>query len=326
MPQADKEERMTQHEIFPSAHTVHWGYFDGTLEPVLTIAPGETVTVHTMSGGPEDLPPAGSRATVSPNHRDVHAHVARGPGAHIMTGPVAISGAMPGDALRVEIVEVRLRDNWGYNSIKPLLGALPDATDETRRIHLDIDLAAKIIHTPWGFDIPAAPFFGVMGTAPPRSWGRQTSVVPRAFGGNIDNKLLTSGAILYLPVFEPGGLFSVGDGHGVQGDGEVCLTAVETGLTGVFKIDLIRNANLSLPRAETPTHHIAMAFDEDLDDAATDALRAMIDWIVASGKLTFEDAYRLCSLVADLRITQVVNQHKGVHVTLPKWTGLIGPQ
>ncbi len=240
-----------------------------------------------------------------------------------MTGPVAVTGAMPGDALRVEIVDVRLRDDWAYNTLKPLLGALPDAVSETRRMHLEIDKAAKVIRTPWGLDIPAAPFFGVMGTAPPRAWGRLTSVIPRAFGGNIDNKLLTAGAVLYLPVFEPGGLFSVGDGHGVQGDGEVCLTAVETGLTGVFRIDVVKNAKLSLPRAETPTHHVTMGFNEDLDDAATTALRQMIDWIVAGSNLSFDDAYRLCSLVADLHVTQLVNQHKGVHVTLPKWTGLI---
>ena len=314
---------MAQHEISPSATTVHWGHFDGSLAPILTVAPGDTVTIHTLSGSPEDLPPPGSKATVSPNHHDVHAHVTRDLGAHVMTGPVAVTGAMPGDALRIEIADVRLRDDWAYNTLKPLLGALPDAVSETRRMHLEIDKAAKVIRTPWGLDIPAAPFFGVMGTAPPRAWGRLTSVIPRAFGGNIDNKLLTAGAVLYLPVFEPGGLFSVGDGHGVQGDGEVCLTAVETGLTGVFRIDVVKNAKLSLPRAETPTHHITMGFNEDLDDAATTALRQMIDWIVAGSNLSFDDAYRLCSLVADLHVTQVVNQHKGVHVTLPKWTGLI---
>ncbi len=314
---------MALHEISPSAATVHWGHFDGTLAPILTVAPGDTITINTLSGSPEDLPPAEFKATVSPNHHDVHAHATRGPGAHVMTGPVAVTGAMPGDALRVEIVDVRLRDDWAYNTLKPLLGALPDAVSETRRMHLEIDKAAKVIRTPWGLDIPAAPFFGVMGTAPPRAWGRLTSVIPRAFGGNIDNKLLGAGAVLYLPVFEPGGLFSVGDGHGVQGDGEVCLTAVETGLTGVFKIDLVKNAKLSLPRAETPTHHITMGFNEDLDDAATTALRQMIDWIDRRQQPVVRR--RLSPVQPGGRSARHASgeQHKGVHVTLPKWTGLI---
>jgi acetamidase/formamidase len=314
---------MAEHELLPSASTVHWGYFDGSLNPVLTIAPDDVVTLHSVSGAPEDLPPAGSGAVRDELH-DIHAHALHGPGPHILTGPIAVMGAMPGDALRVEILDIRLRDDWGYNLLLPLLGALPEATSELRRIHLAIDRTNAKVRTPWGFDIPAVPFFGVIGSAPPRSWGQQTSIVPRAFGGNMDNKELAAGSILYLPVFEPGGLFSAGDGHAAQGDGEVCVTAVETGLTGVFRIGLIKNANLSMPRAETPTHHIGMGFDEDLDDAAKTALRELIDWIVASSTLSFDDAYRLCSLVADMRVTQVVNQHKGVHMMLPKWTGLIG--
>jgi acetamidase/formamidase len=316
--------QMTKHELLPCAGTVHWGYFDGSLAPVLTIAPGDTVTIHSVSGGPEDLPPAGAKMTIRPEYADIHDKVPRGPGPHLLTGPIAVRGAEAGDALKIEILDVRLRDDWGFNCIKPLLGALPDATDELRRIHLPIDRSRQIVHTPWQIDIPAQPFFGIMGTAPPRSWGRQSSVVPRAFGGNIDNKLLTSGGTLYLPVFESGALFSIGDGHAAQGDGEVCLTAVETGLTGRFRIELLKCAHLSAPRAETAAEYISMAFHEDLDEAARNALRAMIEWIVETSDLTFEDAYRLCSLVADLRVTQLVNQHKGVHMTLPKWTGLIG--
>lgn len=314
---------MADHELFPTPATVHWGFFDGTLPPVLTVAPGDTLTMHSLSGGPEHLPPPGAGMTVGPDHTEVNAHVPRGPGPHIMTGPVAIEGAAPGDALRVAILDIRLRCDWGYNVVRPGSGALPNDTEEERIIHLPIDRANKTVQTSWGIDIPAEPFFGVMGTAPPRDWGRQTSVVPRAFGGNIDNKLLGAGSVLYLPVFESGARFSVGDGHAAQGDGEVCLTAVETGLTGVFRIDLIKNAKLALPRAATSTHHIAMGFDEDLDKAAEIALREMIGWIVAGGKLSFEDAYRLCSLVADMRVTQLVNRAKGVHLILPKWTGVI---
>jgi len=314
---------MAAHELLPSAETVHWGYFDANLRPVLTIAPDDVVTVHSVSGGHNELPAADSPATVRPEQRAILASVPQGPGPHILTGPIAVQGAMPGDALRIEILDIQLRDDWGYNLVKPLSGALPDDISERCLIHLAIDRTRRIVHTPWGFDIPAQPFFGVMGTAPPRPWQRQTSIMPRAFGGNMDNKLLTAGTVLYLPVFEPGALFSVGDGHAVQGDGEVCITAIETGLTGTFRIGLVKNANLSLPRAESATHYITMGFNEDLDDAAVTALRQMIEWIVACSKLSFEDAYRLCSLVADLRVTQLVNVHKGAHMILPKSIGVI---
>jgi acetamidase/formamidase len=315
---------MAAHELFPSSSTLHWGYFDAALKPALTIAPGDTVTIHSVSGAPADLPPPGSGMTVASELADIHANARQILGPHMMTGPVAVQGAEPGDALRVEILDIRLRDDWGYNFVKPLIGALPYDIAEFRRIHLAIDKDRRIVITPWGFDIPAAPFFGVMGSAPPRAWGQQTSIIPRAFGGNMDNKMLTAGTTVYFPVFEPGGLFSAGDGHAAQGDGEVCVTAVETGLTGMFHIGLIKKANLALPRAETATHYITMGFSEDLDDAAETALREMIGWIVSAGKHSFEDAYRMCSLVADLHVTQLVNVHKGAHMILPKWTGVVG--
>ena len=166
-------------------------------------------------------------------------------------------------------------------------------------------------------EISARPFFGVIGTAPERGAGRITSVIPGSFGGNIDNRELRPGASLYLPVAVEGARLSVGDGHAAQGDGEVCLTAVETGLVGLLRVHLVKGAGLKAPYAETATHLIAMAFDEDLDEAMRVALRRMIDMIVARTALTREDAYRLCSLAADFRITQVVNVKKGVHAMLP---------
>jgi acetamidase/formamidase len=162
-----------------------------------------------------------------------------------------------------------------------------------------------------------------MGTAPPAVWGRQTSIIPRAFGGNMDCKDLVAGATLHLPVFHPGGLFSVGDGHGAQGHGEVCVTAIETALTGVFRITLEKNTRLAAPCtapwAETPSHLITMGFDEDLDDAAKMALRAMIKLIERETGLSAEQAYMLCSVACDLHCTQLVNMHKGVHAMLPRW-------
>ena len=306
------------HEVLPSPDTVQWGAFDAAYPAVLTIASGDTLTLHSVSGGPDELPPVGG-GHVYPEHRAIHAAVPRGPGPHIITGPVAVEGAMPGDVLQVDILDVKLRQDWGYNVVKPLAGGLPNDFAHHSLMNIEIDRLKNVVHMPWGLEIPARPFFGIMGVAPPRAWGRVTSVVPRSFGGNIDNKELVAGTTLLLPVHEPGALFCAGDGHAVQGDGEVCLTAVETGLTGSFRLTVLKGRSLDLPRAETPTHLITMAFDEDLDDAVEIALRDMICLIQERSKLNAEQAYRLCSLVADLRITQIVNLHKGVHVMLPRW-------
>ena len=163
-----------------------------------------------------------------------------------------------------------------------------------------------------------APFFGVMGVAPPIAWGTVSTLPPRRNGGNLDNKELVAGTTLYLPIFVEGGLFSVGDGHGVQGDGEVSINAVETGLTGTFRLTLRNDMQLEWPLGETPTHMLTMAFDPDLDDCAVIALRQMLDLICARAGIDRYQAYTLASLAADLRVTQVVNGNKGVHVMLDK--------
>jgi acetamidase/formamidase len=134
----------------------------------------------------------------------------------------------------------------------------------------------------------------------------------------MDNKELVAGATLYLPVFTEGALFSVGDGHGAQGDGEVCINAVETGLTGTFRVTLRDDMEFEWPLAETPTHMMTMAFDPDLDDCVVMALRQMIDLLVARAGLQRHEAYMLCSLAGDLRVTQVVNGNKGIHLMLAK--------
>src|SRR5438874_329966 len=156
------------------------------------------------------------------------------------------------------------------------------------------------------------------GTAPPPAWGMISTAPPRKNGGNLDNKELVAGTTLYLPIFVPGALFSVGDGHGVQGDGEVCVTAVETGLSGTFRLTLRDDMRLEWPMAETPMHVITMAFDPDLDDCVVIALRQMLDLICTRTGLDRYQAYSLASLAADVRVTQVVNGNKGIHVMLPK--------
>ncbi len=305
---------MTQ-TLLPSPTTIHWGYFDATLKPMATIDPGETITINSVSGVAEQSPTQ-TGMTVRPALVAIQQAVSPELGPHILTGPVAIRGAMPGDALRVEILDVQLADDWGFTLFKPGMGTLPDDFHTPHLSHIGIDRTRGVVSTPWGMTLTASPFFGVMGVAPAPATGRVSSVMPSYFGGNLDNKELGAGAVLYLPVSVEGALFSCGDGHALQGDGEVCLTAVETGLTGTFRIDLVKSAHLDAPYAETRTHLIAMAFDEDLDEAARVALRRLIALIVARTTLTPEDAYQLCSLAADLHVTQLVNRSKGIHAMI----------
>jgi len=308
---------MAHHHLKASVANCHWGYFDATRAPVLTVKSGDHITVDTVSGSPAVVP--SDRFHVPPELLEIHAQTPGQPmGPHILTGPVAIEGARPGHVLEVRILDVKLRQNWGYNAIRPLGGTLPDDFPDLTLMHIPLDLVANIATLPWGLQLPLRPFFGILGVAPPPSWGRITSIVPRAHGGNIDNKELVPGATLYLPIFAEGGLFSCGDGHAAQGDGEVCVTAIETALKGTFQLIARDDIALNYPRAETPTHYITMGMDPDLDQCAVVALRDMLRLITEKTNLSKEEAYSLCSIAADLRVTQTVNGSKGIHVMLAK--------
>ncbi len=310
---------MQTHRLDASPETVHWGYFDASLKPLVTVDPGDVVVISTVSGGPGQLPQAGSGLTVPAALPAILKSVPQKlNGPHIMTGPVAVRGAKAGQVLEVRIKSIELNYDWGYNVIRPLAGALPDDFAKARLIHIPLDRARMVGKLPWGLELPLKPFFGIMVTAPPAAWGPVPSPPPRRNGGNMDNKELVAGTTLYLPIHVDGALFSVGDGHGVQGDGEVCITAIETGLIGTFELHVRSDMQLEWPLAETATHIITMAFDPDLDDAVVIALRDMIKLICARTGISREDAYTLCSLAADLRVTQVVNGSKGIHVMLEK--------
>jgi acetamidase/formamidase len=305
------------HRIDAAPETVHWGYFDAKLTPLLTIDSGESVTISSVSGTADQMP--GPPLKVPPALPAIHEKVTKRviPG-HICTGPVAVRGARAGQVLQVDIERVDLHYDWGYNVVRPLAGALPYDFDEHRLIHIPLDRQKMTGRLPWGLDIPLKPFFGVMAVAPPPAWGMIGTPPPRHNGGNLDNKELVAGTTLYLPIFVDGALFSCGDGHGAQGDGEVCITAIETGLVGTFKLTARDDMKLEWPMAETPTHVMTMAFDPDLDDCVVVALRNMLDLIVARTGITRYEAHTLCSLAADLRVTQVVNGNKGIHVMLEK--------
>lgn len=299
-----------------SVETCHWGFFDAAYPAALTIESGEEITIETISGGPRNLPGPGYH--VPPELLALHAAGAPAMPGHILTGPVAVNGAVAGDVLQVDILDVSLRQDWGYNLIRPLAGTLPHDFPKTQHTIIPLDAARSVATMPWGLELPLAPFFGVMGVAPPPPWGRISTIEPRKHGGNIDNKEMVVGTTLYLPVFADGALFSCGDGHGAQGDGEVCVTAIETALRGRFRLTVRKDLALSYPQAKTPTHYITMGMDPDLDRCAEMALRDMITLVSDTAGISREDAYMLCSLAGDLRITQTVNREKGVHMMMAK--------
>jgi acetamidase/formamidase len=306
----------SHHTLSSSPATCHWGFFDAKLAPVLTVRSGDTVTVECVSGGDEILP--APPFEVLPEHREILGALRPLLPGHILTGPIAIEGAEPGDVLEVQILSIACRQNWGWTRVRPLGGTLPEDFPQLKLWHLAIDRQRGVATLPWGKEIGLNPFFGVMGVAPPPVYGAVTSIIPREFGGNIDLKELVAGTTLYLPIWTAGALFSVGDGHGVQGDGEVCITALETALTGTFRLVLRKDLSLRMPRAETPAHHITLGLNEDLDDAAKQALREMIAFLSEAAGISAIDAYMTCSLAVDLRVTQLVDGNKGIHAMLPK--------
>lgn len=305
-----------QHTLNPTPETVHWGYFDAAIPPKLTVDAGDTVIVDTVSGGRRELGDDLSR--LGAVHREIAEKVTQGPGPHILTGPIAVRGADPGDTLEVRIQAIELTVDWGWNIIRPLRGTLPEDFPRLRRTLIPLDRKKMTATLPWGPVIPLRPFFGIMAVAPRPEYGLCSSVEPREFGGNIDNKEFVPGTSLFLPVFVPGANFSAGDGHAVQGDGEVCLTALETCLRGTFELVVHKTMRLTFPRAITPTHYITMGFDPDLDDAARQALRDMIAWLGQLKGWTPEEAYVFCSLACDLHVTQLVDGNKGIHAMVSR--------
>ena len=298
--------------------TVRFGMFDAAFPPVLSVRPGERVRIECVSGIEQVMPPAGSGFTIPDNLARILAAKLERIGPHILTGPVAIEGAEPGDVLEVQINAIELGADWGYCAIRPLYGTLPEEFPEWSVNHIPIDRERNVCKPSFSPELPLAPFFGTMGVAPPKNYGRLSSREPREHGGNIDNKLLTAGSKLFLPVWVLGANFSVGDGHGRQGDGEVCINALEMALTGEFTFRLHKAGGLRFPRAETASHYISMGLNEDLDQAMKQALREMIAFIVDHTQMSRSDAYRFCSLAVDFRITQSVNGEKGVHALLEK--------
>jgi acetamidase/formamidase len=305
--------------------TVAWGYYDAAAKPVLHIKSGDTVVFHTMiTSSPTALEKAGvAPADVEQALRDIFREVTdKGPGGHILNGPVFIEGAEPGDTLEVKIKRIDLAIPYAYNAFRYGAGFLTDDFPYARMKIIPLDKAKMVAHFAPGVDIPLRPFFGSMGVAPPPAFGRYDSAPPTIIGGNMDNKELVAGSAVFLPVHAAGALFEIGDGHAGQGNGEVDITAMETSLIGEIEFVLHKGMKTPYPRAETPTHYIAMGFDDDLSEAAHKAIRNMIDFLVAEKGMSRDDAYMLVSVAGDVDVTELVDRNKGVHVMLPK--GIFG--
>jgi len=307
------------HRLPATPQTVAYGYYSAAATPVLRIASGDTVEVETLiTNRPDRLEAAGvAPADVQQSLRDIVAQVTdRGPGGHILTGPVYVEGADSGDVLEVRILSIDLAIAYGYNGCAGFLRSNCDSTKTTRIIPLD--RSRRVAQFAPGMAIPLHPFFGSMGVAPPRDSGRVSSNPPGIHAGNMDNKELVAGTTLFIPIHTAGALFEVGDGHAAQGDGEVDQTAIETSLVGRLQLIVRKDLHLTWPRAETPTHFIAMGMDKDLTTATQIAVQQAIDFVAAYRGWSKMEAYRLVSVACDVRVTELVDGNVGVHVMIPK--------
>ncbi len=316
-----------QHTLMPSPKTVVYGGYDPAATPVLRVASGDEVTVGAVSTcGDRLLQPGVDTGTIEPAYRAITAAVHdstlhRGPGGHILTGPIYVEGAQPGDVLEVRIESITVDLPFACNAFGPRSGFLPeDFPGESRFSVIPLDLQRMVARfsDSLGIMIPLHPFFGSIGVAPSPEQGRINSAPPGMHAGNLDNKSLVAGTILYIPVHTRGALLEIGDGHAGQGDGEVDITALETALRGRFQLIVRKDMHIEWPRGETPTSWIAMGADSNLTVATKIATRQAIALLGDHYHLSREDAYQLLSTGADVHITQLVDGTMGAHVVIPK--------
>jgi acetamidase/formamidase len=318
---AQQPSSQATYTLKPTPKTIAWGYYDASTPPVLRVKSGDSVEIQTLiTSSPKRLEGAGVAADqVEQSLRDIYDQVKdKGPGGHILTGPIYVEDAQPGDVLEVRIVSVRLSIAYAYNGFGPGRGFLPEDYPYPKMKIIPLDEKRMVAKFAPGIEIPLHPFFGSMGVAPPETTGKFSSNPPWIHGGNLDNKDLVGGTTLYLPVHAAGALFEVGDGHAGQGNGEVDITALETSLAGTFQFVVRKDMHLRWPRAETPTQFITMGLHEDLNEATKLAVREMIDFLMTEKRLSRDDAYMLSSVAADLSITELVDGNKGVHMAIPK--------
>ena len=307
------------HRLEATPTTVAYGHYWADMKPALTIDSGDIIDVDTMlTNTPDRLERSGvPAADVQASLRAIVEQVKdRGPGGHILTGPVFVNGAEIGDALEVKILSIDLPIAYGYNGCSGFVRENCEQGRGQTIIKLDRkNLPATFLP---GVVIPLRPFFGSMGVAPAAEVGRVSSNPPSTHAGNLDNKELVAGTTLFIPIHVRGALFEVGDGHAAQGDGEVDQTAIETSLRGKLQLTVRKGMKLTWPRAETSTDYISMGTDLDLTKATKVAIQEMVDFLAANKKMDKHQAYQLTSLAGNVAITQLVDGTVGVHVKMPK--------
>ncbi|MGW1818563.1 acetamidase/formamidase family protein [Streptomyces sp. NPDC002125] len=303
------------HDLPAGPGTVRVGVIDPAAPPVLSVDSGDEVTLSTWGHW-------GNRVTPDTVMADFPAIKAAFPdalGPHSLTGPIEVRGALPGDTLVVDVLALTPAAH-GFNLVVAHprgRGVLRDRFPEGTIRHFELDRATMTTTLGGKVRVPLKPFLGIMGVAPAED-GPRSTVEPGCFGGNMDLSALVVGARLRLPVFREGAGFYCGDGHAVQGDGEVNQTAIETGMDHVrLRFTVERGARLRTPRAETESHLISTGFGENLEDAAHDAVDDLVNWLTDEG-LDEDEAYSLCSIAADVRVTQMVNNVVGVHAVVEK--------
>lgn len=331
------------HALRATPRTCFWGFFDRALPPVLTVRSGDLVDVETLTHQAGDAPDLLMDDGVRAVYEGIPA-AERGPGVHVMTGPIAVEGARPGDTLEVRILAMRPRLPYGTN-IGAWWGYLYPEMSKERITIYRIDTASGYARAVFAFDyrltpkydapgtivpperttrepalggvlVPLRPHFGVMGVAPPES-GKVNSIPPGDFGGNIDNWRIGPGATMYYPVTSDGALFFIGDPHAAEGDGELSGTAIESSHDGTIQLIVRRDIPTTSPLLETATHWYTHGFGADLDEAMRQAALRMVELLERRG-LSRDDAYSLVSVACDFGVTQVVDQRMGIHAGIPK--------
>jgi len=306
-----------KHILRASVSTVHWGYYDSKLESVLKVKSGDIIEIYTVSGSPRTVKLLGIEDKIPKELREIHEKITEREAGHILVGPVSIDGATVDDTLEIQFLDIKPWIDFGYNVFSDGKGVIPEDFPYSRGKYIPIDKKGLLAVFADNVKIPIKPFFGNLGVAPAPHLGRINSRIPGPHGGNFDNKELVASSKIYLPIFNEGALFSIGDGHSCQGDGEVDVSALETCMRGLVRLSLIKGVKIKWPMAENQEHFIFMGFNTDLEGAIRMALRNTIEFLVKKG-LEKDNAYMFCSLCVDFRITQAVNPVKGVHAIVPK--------
>jgi acetamidase/formamidase len=314
---ADGNSIMARERLRVCKETTFVGYYARGMTPVLEVESGDVVDIETATAYGGAITPE----TTMDDIVRMRSELDPGVGPHTLTGPIRIRGATEGQVLKIDVVKLEVKSH-GYNICHPGtagLGLLPEDFVDGGVRHFKHDLSRLTTSFAPGIDIPIRPFLGIMAVAP-ESPGRLSTIPPGSHGGNLDLNELVSGSTLYLPIWEDGAQFQVGDAHSRQGNGEVCLTAIETAMKHAeLKLTVLDNdLALRYPMAETPTRWITVGFDSDLLVASKMAVRSMIAFLGNRYDLCAQDAYRLCSIAADLSVTQVVNGSRGIHASIDK--------